>query len=274
METRVTTHTRSHYHELPSPQSLSNRLVCLWTQRIDDFGGTYCQSILPDGCVDIVWIGAAAPVVAGPATHRIVVRLPPGTSLIGARFRPGWAASSLGLSVDELLNQHVPLTELWGSRAERFTEPVLSHHSVLARLREVVAALTSRFANAPGADRAIQRSIAWLARHPSGRVHDLAHAIGFSDRQLQRRFRAAVGYGPKTFQRIMRLQRLLALSPLMASGQQNLAHLAYSAGYADQAHMCREVRALADKTPQHLLENAGSPLLMSDLFNTNGYHGA
>jgi AraC-like DNA-binding protein len=224
--------------------------------------------------VDIVWIGEAAPVVAGPATHRIIVGLRAGTSLIGARFRPGWAANSLGLPVDELLNRDVPLQEIWGSSAERLTEQVLSHSSVPARLREVVAVLRSRFANAPCADPTIQTSIGWLARYPAGRVHDLARSIGLSNRQLQRRFRAAVGYGPKTFQRIMRLQRLLWLSSLRVSGRQSLAGLAYSVGYADQAHMCREVRALTDEAPQNLLASVGSTLSMSDLFNTTGCHRA
>jgi hypothetical protein len=40
-------------------------------------------------------------------------------------------------------------------------------------------------------------------------------------------------------------------------------------GYADQAHMCREIHALAGKTPQFLLRDGSrSTLTMSDLFNT------
>lgn len=49
----------------------------------------------------------------------------------------------------------------------------------------------------------------------------------------------------------------------------NLAYLADNAGYADQAYMCREVRALAHETPQNLLTKANTTLAMSDLFNTS-----
>lgn len=102
----------SKYREFPPPRSLSDRLVCVWTQSIEGSDGEYSHSVLPDGCVDIVLIGNAAPVVAGPANERIVVRLPAGATIIGFRFRPGWATSSLGLPVSTLLNQEVSLREL------------------------------------------------------------------------------------------------------------------------------------------------------------------
>jgi hypothetical protein len=104
-KTLMTDRTSSRYQEFLPPPSLSSRLVCTWIQNIDGIEDEYHHHpVLPDGCVDIVWIGRAAPVVAGPATHRIVVKLSAGTSLIGIRFRPGCAASSLGLPVNEMLS--------------------------------------------------------------------------------------------------------------------------------------------------------------------------
>jgi hypothetical protein len=103
--------TRSWYREFPPPPSLSDRLVCTWTQSIDGIDGEYHHHpVLPDGCVDIVWIGKAAPVIAGPVTYRIVVKLPAGTKLIGARFRPSCAASSLGLPTPQSLLTRVGST--------------------------------------------------------------------------------------------------------------------------------------------------------------------
>ena len=67
----------------------------------------------------------------------------------------------------------------------------------------------------------------------------------------------------------MRFQRLLNYSSVTDSVQQDLADLACAAGYADQAHMCREFRELADTTPQSLLTHVSSTLAMSDLFNTD-----
>lgn len=210
--------------------------MCLWTQHIDSAGGEYRHPVLPDGCVDIVWIGEAAPVVAGPATRRVVVGLPAGIKLVGVRFRPGWAAACLGIPADRLRDQDVPLGEIWRGAGA---------------LRGLSAGLAKRLSESAAPDPVVRASVEWLAQRPAGRIDHLARIIGLGERQLHRRFREAVGYAPKTFQRIMRFQRLL----LAASAREELASAATEAGYADQAHMCREVRALA-----------GEP--MSDLFNT------
>ena len=55
----------------------------------------------------------------------------------------------------------------------------------------------------------------------------------------------------KTLQRILRLQRFLALG--RADPSARLARLAADAGYADQAHLGRDCRALAGATPAELV---------------------
>jgi AraC-like DNA-binding protein len=245
---------------------LADRLVCLWTQSIESGIGKYHHTVLPDGCVDIVWIGSVAPVVAGPATRHTIVELATGTTLIGARFRPGWAASCLGLPMDQLLDKDVPLAELWGARAESLSEKILETDSTLAQLRALGAELTVQLSTAKVAHRSLQAAVTWLARYPVGRVHDLARFLGLSERQLHRHFRNAVGYGPKTFQRIMRLQRMLTASTNVLESSFGLANLAADAGYADQAHMSREVRALTGAPPRSLLRRHSSSMSMSDLF--------
>jgi AraC-like DNA-binding protein len=74
-----------------------------------------------------------------------------------------------------------------------------------------------------------------------------------SARQLHRRFVAALGYGPKTLQRILRFQAFLALSHAHADDG-SLTRLAAAAGYADQAHLSRECSRLAGLTPSAFLE--------------------
>jgi AraC-like DNA-binding protein len=126
-----------------------------------------------------------------------------------------------------------------------------------------------KYANAQHADSQIQFAVKQLAspRSGPGAVGALEREIGWSTRRLHRRFLSAVGYAPKTFQRIMRLQRLLWLASNPVE-RTRLADLAATAGYADQAHMCREVRELSGTTPQILLERPGSTVALSDLFNT------
>jgi AraC-like DNA-binding protein len=68
-----------------------------------------------------------------------------------------------------------------------------------------------------------------------------ADAVGLSARHLHRRCLDAFGYGPKTLARVLRMGRAV---PLARAGTP-FAVVAATAGYADQAHLAREVRALA-----------------------------
>jgi AraC-like DNA-binding protein len=88
-------------------------------------------------------------------------------------------------------------------------------------------------------------------------VGPLADALAVSERQLLRRFRAAVGYGPRTLARVLRFQRFLAIAWAPAGDgedrRRDLALLAAELGFADQAHLTRECRRLAGTTPARLL---------------------
>jgi AraC-like DNA-binding protein len=80
---------------------------------------------------------------------------------------------------------------------------------------------------------------------------------------MQRRFSAAVGYGPKMFQSVLRFQRLLYLAN-NGIGRLSLADLAARVGYADQSHMNREVLRFAGRPPRELLISAGCTLRLAD----------
>ena len=87
---------------------------------------------------------------------------------------------------------------------------------------------------------------------PGSRVDELANALGISGRQLRRRFHQAVGYGPKTLDRVLRFRRLVGQAQAISDGDQDLARLAAELGYADQAHMTRDSVRLTGMPPARL----------------------
>jgi AraC-like DNA-binding protein len=91
-----------------------------------------------------------------------------------------------------------------------------------------------------------------LLRDPAARTEDVAGALGLSERQLRRRCHAAVGYGPKTLQRVLRFQRFVRRVDASAATL-DLAAAAADAGYADQPHLTRECVALSGLSPTALL---------------------
>ena len=98
-------------------------------------------------------------------------------------------------------------------------------------------------------------------------VETLAHALGSSARQLERRFRATIGLGPKLVCRIARIRNAMGLLPLRNG--QSWSDIVYACGFYDQAHFIREFRAIAGVTPGRFAHGCCErPTWKSALYNT------
>jgi AraC-like DNA-binding protein len=226
------------YREYAPPPQLRESLACLWTRVVPPEGGAV--RVMPDACSDLIWRAGHGAFVAGPDTAAWLSSAPAGSVLVGARFRPGVGGPALGMPLSELLNQRVDLDEL-NPRLDERLPPDLDPDLALAH----VAAAATQLARSP--DPAMRAAVRRLD-DPRTRVDSLADELGFSERQLRRRFHAAVGYGPKTLQRVLRFRRFLA----HAEAGGDLARAALDAGYADQAHLTRDCARLSGLTPGRL----------------------
>ena len=215
---------------------------CTWEQRAE---GPYQQRIVPDACVDLIWSGGQL-TVAGPDTRPRLASLAAGTRIVGVRLRPGAAGAVLGIPASELCDCVPAAAYVLGRDvAAELLEALASDqdpHALLLRAIEL-RGVRERDPLVAAAVRALGR--------PRARVGVVADELGLSARQLQRRISDAVGYGPKTLQRVLRFRRLQALGPAP------LAELALDAGYADQAHMTAEVTQLAGISPVRFLKDRG-----------------
>lgn len=188
--------------------------------------------VLPDGCMDLLWNDGRL-LVAGPDTRAFVNDEGTG-AWAGVRFYPGTAPALLGVPAYELRDRRVELDELLpASQVRRLTASVNAAPDPVNGLDEVA----SRWAaGAEPPDPLLRRLVAALG---GGRpVAAIADELGLGARQLHRRSLHAFGYGPKTLARVLRLQRALAL----ARAEVSFADTAARAGFADQAHLARDVR--------------------------------
>ncbi|MGW0818430.1 helix-turn-helix domain-containing protein [Streptomyces viridiviolaceus] len=205
--------------------------------------GSGAGRVLPDGCMDLLWKEGRL-LVAGPDTRAYVTEDAP-ARWAGIRFPPGTAPALLGVPARELRDRRVDLADLWpAAEVRRVTARVNAAADPVSGLEEVAL---SRAADTEPPDPLLRRIVAAL---DAGRpVAATADELGVTARQLHRRSLAAFGYGPKTLARVLRLQRALTL----ARGGLPLAETAARAGFADQAHLTREVGELAGATPGELL---------------------
>ena len=240
--------------------------------------------VLPDGCVDVMEEGGRL-VVVGPMT--VARWVGEGVARRGVRWRPGRLAGWLGCSLDGLRDRVVPLDEVLGHRFRGGLDDVVEESLSCALGSGSGLESGSALGSGSGLDGVLPRVLAGellpggrliggraevlavadaLVAHPELAVADLARVVGLSARQLQRIFLQEVGMGPRVFARVRRLQRLTGLMQAWAAApsalSRDLTGWALEAGYADQPHMGRDVRALTGLTPLGLLAT------MSESFKT------
>jgi AraC-like DNA-binding protein len=149
----------------------------------------------------------------------------------------GMAAAALGPSpVDVAHLGCEPLEVICAAMAEACRS---------ADMRVLWAALQAQAHRVPAGPPAL----AWhmLCAHGVGAA---ATALGWSPRHYLRQFRHAMGLPPATWIRIRRWEA--ALQALAAGDEPSIAQLSLRHGFADQAHLARDARALVDQTPVRL----------------------
>lgn len=240
------------YLERPPLPELADVVRTVWIQRTG--AEPYPQHHLPTGGVEIHVPIGGRPVLLGPLTGPLVELLPPHTTIIGVRFRPG-AAPALPAALDELLDQRVDLAELWRVSADRLAEAV-DRSATPERAVQVLQRLLLRERRRQDpADPLVQAAVLALMPWQRVEIDSLAERLALSPSQLRRRCQRVVGVPPKVLQRTLRLQGFLALAQAGAAGagRRGMADLALAAGYADQAHLGRECLRLTGLTPRRLL---------------------
>lgn len=243
--------SRAHDHH--PPPELAACVAALWSfDTAADGRGAF--RVLPDGSTDLllrfddVSPGEPAPpptvYVVGPADTYDVFEPPPAARFLGVRLRPGAAGAFLRASPAGLTNRLVPVGEcaphLSGLR-DRLSGWVTFGEGFSALSAALLAAAPKAPLPAP-----VVRAVELLAGDgTAARVAAVARAVGLTERTLHRRLLAATGYAPKALARVLRFQRAVAA---LRSGADPCC-VALACGYADQSHMCREVRDLSGLSP-------------------------
>jgi AraC-like DNA-binding protein len=170
---------------------------------------------------------------------------------IQVNFTPLGARRFFSLPMSKLADRMVPFDEVLGSAGHRLRERLGDETDWHRRLDMTEAFIIERLTRMP----AISDEIGWalatiVASGGRARVASIADEIGWSRKHLAARFADQVGVGPKSIARIARFNRAANLSK--RADRTSWADLAVECGYADQAHMVREFRALAGATPTGL----------------------
>jgi AraC-like DNA-binding protein len=246
------------YAEFPPAPALAPWIECFWSIRAGHTPAI-TNRVLPDGCADLIVgvDGSGGATVVGTMRTALVVPLA-GARLVGVRFRPGAALRVFDAPLSELTDRRLPLDQLWSRGAAELADALRQADTApsAARVERIVADRLEPAARRAAADEALAGHAVALLRRARGSVgiREVAAALGVGERRLERAFERSVGVSPKVLGRVLRLrQAIRRLDAARHAVPLSWAALAGSSGYADQAHLIREFKALAGVTPADYL---------------------
>ncbi len=266
------------YREFTPVPAVAGHVECFWTLEGTVPEDAPPDRILPDGRTELIWNlsdpfhrhrpdgpphrqGTA--LLVGQITSPLFVTPGRQVSLVAPRFRIAALGSFLqGLAAAELTDRDPSVEEVLGRRLRDMEEKLGSIPDSQARIRVLEAALVADIARAGPVDPQVAAAVDLIvASNGRVRMDDLTHPTGLSPRQMERRFRQAVGVTPKRLARIVRFQRLMAR--LHEAERIGWGQLAISCGYYDQAHLIRDFREFTGCAPG---EYFGADHRLAELF--------
>lgn len=162
-------------------------------------------------------------------------------------FSPIGAYRLLRIPMAHLQDRTVEFSDVLDAEADRLLDRLYAAPGWPARFAILDAWLLDRLAgaHAPSPD------ILWAwrrieQRRGAARIGDIAASLGWSRKRLVAGFREQIGIPPKTLCRVLRFHHALER---LSGGASPAADVAAACGYADQAHMIREFRAVSGLTP-------------------------
>jgi AraC-like DNA-binding protein len=247
--------TAGAYHERQPATALDRHFQCVWSNTFQR-DARHRVAVVPDGCVDLVWSNGEL-IVAGPDVSVALSSMPRDGSVVGIRFRPGATQTWLRLPMSRIVDSRVALDQFWGAGARELAAMIGDATTTEARMQMLEAAMCRMARDLAPPPPAMGFVFNALKTESGGDgMSIILDRLDISPRTLRRRCQDAFGYGPKTLDRILRFQRFLKLA--REGREPRLAALAFEAGYADQAHLTREVRRLSSLSPTVVLTQLGT----------------
>jgi AraC-like DNA-binding protein len=249
---------------LPPPVDLQPFVRFFWAARAA--GPAAPERVIPDGSCELIlhfglrprrlMEGSALPqpqaFVFGQIERAIELEIQGDIDVFGVRFQPAGVAALWGIDASTLGPRECALEDLFcGSRRlqlERMHEASPDAWPAALRARYEAVAAWLRASARRTASRPVSRAAAALTyiERSNADARSAAREIGVSRRGLERAFRIAVGLSPAAYSRLRRIDRC---ARELRREDAVLSALALNAGYADQAHFCREFRQIVGLSP-------------------------
>ncbi len=246
---------RSALRLIPPPPDLCSTVEHFWVQDpppddapaqrwrvVSDDAPHLVGKVTPRGC-SLTLVGAR--------TRHVDINVSGRCLTVGVRLQPGAIPALFGTPADLFTDRSFSLGEVLGVSPNEVCDP-LAEADAVGTVQALVALLRSRRQIGSEVDPRVASLVA--ADAVGAQVREASRRHGLADRTLRDLSRQHLGMGLKRLWRIRRLHRAVQFG--IARPSAGWARIAAETGYADQAHLIRDCRALLGETPTAFVARA------------------
>ena len=258
------------YQTFQPHSDLGSLIKCFWTLEVPPQEHYQKQLILPDGCIEMIFILGddvkryvseenfiiqPRAMVLGQITGQFFIEPTGYVNSFAVRFYPYGFANLVTIPIKDLADKETPLASLFDEDVVRSLEHEIRNASdTKERINIVEAFLMAKLSDRTTIDHIVKTTIDTMVQTKgSTPVSSLLKGDLSKRKQLERKFFGKVGISPKKLGKVIRLQAVLKM--LLNRGAENLTGVAYDNDYYDQAHFIKDFKDFTGTTPKAFLQD-------------------
>lgn len=201
--------------------------------------------------------------IMSPRFKQYQLQVSQDASFISVRFRAGAFRHFCQYAGSDFIDNFVSCEDLWGQMGKSLEQQVFVAQSTPERVRVIEGFLIECLNRYVKDERKLDCAVQSLLYHYQDmNVQQIQQNLFLSQRQMERKFKAAVGVSPKAFQRISRFEAVI--KKLLLARQNKYLDIAMEHGYYDQSHFIKDFKYYIGEAPSVFLQNKN---FMSHFYN-------
>ncbi|HEX6891299.1 MAG TPA: helix-turn-helix domain-containing protein [Chryseolinea sp.] len=258
------------YQTFPPHSDLASLVKCYWTLEVPAEAGAQRQLIIPDGCIEMIFILGddikrytsedefiiqPREMVLGQITQPFFVEPTGYVNSFAVRFYPYGIANFVPTPIKQLANKETPISLLFGEAlSKELAQRMIRATDTRERIKIAEDFLLNKLTEKATIDNIVKTTIdAMIFTKGSAPINKILKDHLSKRRQLERKFIKQIGISPKQLGKVIRLQT--ALKMLLSQQSESLTRIAYESEYYDQAHFIKDFKEFTGTNPRDFLEN-------------------
>lgn len=271
-----------NYQTFQPHSDLSALVKCHWTLEVPAEYNSEKQRIVPDGCMELIFILGddikrytsenefivqPRVIVVGQITEPFIIQPVGYVHCFATRFYPYGTANFIKTPLKNLENKETPIAELFGkSTADELEQKIIQATDTQQRIEIIETFLLDKFNEKSTIDHIVKSTVeALIATSGTSPIKAILKEDLSKRRQLERNFLKQIGMSPKQLGKVVRLQTALKL--LLNQKTETFTEIAYESEYYDQNHFIKDFKEFTGLTPREFLGK--EQMILSSLFYTN-----